>query len=401
MRKLIVIVLVVAAAVGGYFFFGRSSGNAAQATPGAGGRGGAFAAAPMTVSLEKVSRARVTEHIQVVGNLIGAATVQVVPKFSGRLQSVDVKLGDRVRRGQTVAQIEASEILQQVKQAEASFEVAQATIRQRDADLKLSETTVDRSRNLFGRQLLPRQTLDDAEARYQSSIAQLDLARAQFEQAKARLEELRINLANTRITSPVDGFVGKRHLDQGSFVGQNSPVVDVVDIHIVRLVANLVEKDLRRITIGTATEVEVDAYPGEMFAGRVARLAPVLDPATRTAEVEVEIGNADFRLKPGMYSRVKLVMGERLNALVIPRNALVDADGKQGVFIVDQALKARFKPVTVGLQDENRVEILSGIDEGQPVVTTGSSALRDGATVTLPGQGGGGRPVGGQGGPRS
>jgi RND family efflux transporter MFP subunit len=411
MRKLLIVALVVGAAAGGYFYFFRSGGDTAQASPNAaggsggmggfggfGGRGG-FSSGPMTVELAKVTRADMSEYIQVVGNLIGAATVQVVPKFSGRLQSVDVRLGDRVGKGQTIAQIEDREIREQVKQAEASFEVARATVRQREADLELARISVERSRSLFSRQLLPRQTLDDAEARYQSATAQIDLARAQFEQAKSRLDELRINLSNTRIASPVDGFVGRRSLDPGAFVGQNTPVVDVVDIHLVRLVTNLVEKDLRRVVAGTTTEVEVDAYPGEQFTGRVARLAPVLDPATRTAEVEIEVANPDFRLKPGMYSRVRLLVGTRDNALVIPRNALVDVGSEPGVFTVDAEMTARFNPVKVGLQDASRVEIMAGLNEGQSVVTTGATALRDGVTVLLPGSAAG-PPAGGAGGAR-
>ena len=131
---------------------------------------------------------------------------------------------------------------------------------------------------------------------------------AQFEQAKARLEELKITLDNTIITSPVDGFVSKRFSDPGAFVGPNSPVVAVVDIRTVRMVANLVEKDMKRVPVGTQAAVEVDAFPGEKFAGRVSRVAPVFDPATRTAEMEIEIPNSSYRLKPGMYSRVSLTV---------------------------------------------------------------------------------------------
>ena len=121
-----------------------------------------------------------------------------------------MRLGDRVSRGQTLAKVEDREILEQVKQAQASFEVAAATIRQREADLKLAQTNLDRSRSLFERQLIPKQTYDDTDARYQAAAAQLDLAKAQYSQAQARLDELKINLANTTITSPVSGFVGKR-----------------------------------------------------------------------------------------------------------------------------------------------------------------------------------------------
>ncbi len=138
----------------------------------------------MTVDLATVKRADVSLQIQVVGNLIGAATVAATPKVSGRLESVAVRLGDRVARGQQLAKIEDRELLEQIKQAEASYAVAQATIRQREADLRLAETNLDRTRNLYERQLIPRQTYDDTEARYQAAEAQVDLAQAQMLSAR-------------------------------------------------------------------------------------------------------------------------------------------------------------------------------------------------------------------------
>jgi RND family efflux transporter MFP subunit len=339
----------------------------------------------MTVEIASTRRETVSEQVTVVGNLIGAATVEVVPKVSGRLQSISVRLGDSVRKGQTIAKVEDQEVREQVRQAEASFEVSRATVRQREADLKFAETNLDRSRSLFERQLLPRQTLDDAEARYQASVAQLDLARAQFQQAQARLEELRITLANTTVPSPVDGFVAKRNLDPGAYASQNAPVVSVVDISTVRLVANLVERDLKRVQVGTAAAVEVDAFPGETFSGRISRIAPVFDPATRTAEMEIEVPNRSGRLKPGMYARVVLTVDTRQNALVVPRNAVVDVEGKRGVF-VPQENRAQFRQVQTGLQDETRVEITGGLSEGSRVITTGALALRDGDPIQLPTQ---------------
>ena len=123
-----------------------------------------------------------------------------------------------------------------------------ATIRQREADLQLAQTNLDRSQNLFERQLIPKQTFDDTDARYQAAVAQLDLAKAQFAQAQARLDELKINLSNTIIASPVSGSSASASLDPGAWVTPNSPFISVVDIGVVRLVANIVEKDIRRIT---------------------------------------------------------------------------------------------------------------------------------------------------------
>jgi RND family efflux transporter MFP subunit len=375
----------------------QERGGQGDGRGGFGGFGGGGFRAPMTVALTRPTRATVAQQLVVVGNLIGDTTVAVAPKTAGRLEAVYVRLGDRVQPGQRIAKIEDQEALEQVRQAEAAFEVAHATIRQREADLQLAQTNVERARNLFGRQLLPRQTLDDNEARYQAAIAQLDLARAQNTQSQARLEELRINLANTLIVSPLDGFVARRAADPGAFVSQNAPVVDVVDINRVRLVANVVEKDLSQVQTGEMARVEVDAYPGEIFFGRIARVAPVLDPATRTAPIEVEIPNAGFRLKPGMYARISITTVSRTNALVVPANAVVDVSGKRGVFLANDDNRVSFRPVEVGIEEPTQIEILNGLTEADSVVTTGAAGLTDGAQVVIATEQSGGEAGRGQG----
>lgn len=418
MKRAIVVLIIIAAigaGAGAYYMRRNGADTQANSSPPArgGGRerpqgGGGFGGfggprLPMTVELAPVRRADMSEEITVVGNLIGAATIEAVPKISGRLESVSVRLGDRVSRGQALAKVEDQEILEQVKQAEASFDVSAATIRQREADLKFAETSLERTRNLFERELVPKQTLEDAEARSQAAMAQVDLARAQHAQAQARLGELKINLSSTVIESPVGGFVGKRALDPGAWVTPSSSFISVVDIGVVRLIANVVEKDLRRILVGLRGEIDVDAYPSEKFSGRVARISPVLDPATRTAQIEVEIENPQFRLKPGMYAKVHFTVDERPNTLVVPANALVDVRGSSGVFLPGEGDLAKFQPIKVGLMDQENVEVTSGLSEGDRVVTTGAAALREGDRILLPGPAPGGaaaeRGGGGRGGP--
>jgi RND family efflux transporter MFP subunit len=394
MKKIVIVaIIVIAGLVGVAFYAGMFSGEpAAQAAgqpggeggrggdPGGGGFGGrggfagrGQARPPMTVELATVTRTSINAELTVVGNLIGEATVSVAPRAAGRLQDVTVKMGDRVSRGQRIAKIEDFELQEQVKQQEAAQQVSQATIRQREADLALAKTNVERSRSLFERQLLPKQTLDDNEARYQSALAALDLARAQNAQSKARLDELQINLANTIITSPVNGFVSRRAVDPGAFVSQNAPIVDVVDITSVRLVANVVERDLKELQAGDTTKVEVDAYPGETFTGRIARVS-----------IEIQILNRDYRLKPGMYARVSIMTDTRKDALVVPSAAIADLGGRRGVFQVlnDSAV---FRTVQVGSELPDMVEILGGIEEGEQVITTGARALRDGDRVIIAG----------------
>jgi RND family efflux transporter MFP subunit len=409
MKRSTIVVGVLAAVVGGGLYYVNRGDDAQAGTAGtAGGRqggnrggggfgGGGFGGGgfqqgqrqPMTVETASVKRADMSTEVTVVGNLIGRATVEAGPKVAGRLESVSVQLGDRVSRGQVIGKVDDRELQEQVKQARASFDVSAATIRQREADLRLALTNLDRSRSLYERELIPKQTFDDTDSRHQAAQAQLDLARAQFAQTTARLDELKINLSNTIITSPVSGFVAKRVLDPGGWVTPNAAFVSVVDIGVVRLVANIVEKDIRRITQDLPASVEVDAYPGEKFNGRVAHIAPVLDPATRTGQIEVEIDNSNFRLKPGMYAKVAFTVDKKENTLVIPTAALVDLGGNRGVFMAtpdELGQVANFKKIDVGIVNQSLAEVTAGLSEGEQIVTTGAAALREGDRILFPGE---------------
>jgi RND family efflux transporter MFP subunit len=411
MKKLVVVGILVLGAAGTYYYSTRT-GSAAE-TPAAGaaaaggargggmGRGGSGRPA-LTVDTAAATRGEVIEYITVVGNLVGQSTVDIVPRVAGRIDSLTAKLGDRVTRGQQVAKIEDRELRQQVIQAEQSLEVNRATVKQRESDLQLRRTTLARQRELLEKGLQTRQVVEDAEAGFNSALAAVDLAKAQLAQTEARIDELKITLSNTTIVSPVDGFVGRRNLDQGAFAGANTVILQVVDIGTVRMISNLVEKDFKRITQGVQALVEVDAFPGEQFAGVVSRVAPVFDAATRTASMEIEVPNPGYRLKPGMYARVRLTAQRKADALTVPRNAVVDSEGRRGVFLPD-GQTAKFQPVQTGLQDNNNVEILEGLTEGQRVITTGALALREGDRITpmnMPGGGAPGREGGGRSGGR-
>lgn len=412
MKKFVVLVVLALGAAAGYYYMRPTEAQGVGGSPGAaapGGRGRGGSGRPsLTVDTALVSRHEVIEYITVVGNLIGQATVDVVPRVAGRIDSLTAKLGDRVTRGQLIAKIEDRELQQQVKQIEQNVLVNRATVTQRESDLQLRKTTLTRQQELLSRGLATRQTVEDAEAAHNSAVAAVELAVAQLGQTQARLDELKITLSNTNIVSPVDGFVGKRNLDQGAFAGANTAILSVVDIATVRLVSNLVEKDFKRVTAGVVALIEVDAFPGEQFTGTVSRVAPVFDAATRTAPMEIEVPNPGFRLKPGMFARVKLTVDRRADALTVPRNAVVDSEGTRGVFLID-GQSAKFQAVTTGLQDSDRIEILEGLAEGTRVITTGALALRDGDRIlpmNVPGgegrqgrgqPGGGGGPEGRQG----
>jgi len=338
---------------------------------------------PMTVELAPASRQVMVDTTSVVGNLIGQATIDVVPRVAGRIEAITVRLGDRVAKGQQIAKIEDREIKEQITRFERTLDVNKANVANRESDQKGAEAVLARQKRGLDGGITPRQIYEDAEIRYNTTVSQLAAARAQVGATQSSIDELRITLSNTTVVSPVDGFVSRRLLDQGAFAGANTVILSVVEISTVRLVANLVEKDIRRVQPGVLAEVEVDAFQGETFKGEVSRVAPVFDPATRTAAMEIEVPNPGFRLKPGMYARVKLTVERKLNALSIPRNSVVDLEGKRGVFLVPDGQTARFNEIETGLQDGDRIEVLSGLKDGQRVVTFGALALRDGDRVTL------------------
>lgn len=403
MNKILVGVVVAAVLGGGVWYFRSGSAGAAAPTGAtAGGPGGAPGAAggrgggrgPMTVETGAVARAEVIDYITVVGNLIGEATVDVVPRVAGRLEVIPVSLGDRVTRGQTVAKMEDRAIREQVNQVRANLQVNDATLAARENDQTVAKNALDRARTSFERGLLSQAGLEDAEARYASAVSQVTVAKAQLVSTQARLDELNVTLTDTNVISPVDGFVGRRVLDPGAFAGANTVILSVVDIGTVRMVANLVEKDFRRVQSGAQALVEVDAFPGEQFSGQVRRVAPVFDPATRTATMEIEVPNPGFRLKPGMYARVRLTAERRADALTVARAAIVDLQGRRGVYIVENDV-ATFREVQTGISDTERIEITGGVTEGTRVVTTGALAIRDGERIAVagaqPARGGRGR----------
>ena len=413
MRKVLLILAIAAVGSGGAWYY-RSLSSDAEAAPAAGvgagaraggsggstGRAGAGAGrSMMTVELAPVTRQEVVDYITVVGNLVGEATVDIVPRVAGRIESIPVKLGDRVAKGQLITKIEDREIREQINQAQATLDVNKANVAQRENEVQLQQIALDRAKTSFEKGLTSRQTLEDAEARYNAAISQLNVAKAQQSQTQFRIDELKITMSNTSVVAPNAGFVSRRMLDAGAFANANTVLLTIVDIDSVRLVANLVEKGFKKVVPGVEAKVQVDTFPGEDFNGRVSRVAPVFDPATRTAQMEIEVPNPGFRLKPGMYARVRLTLERRPNALTVPRNAVVDLEGKRGVFLVNEGV-AKFIEVGTGLTDGERMEILSGIDENQRVITTGALALRDGDRVALPagaGKGGRGNRTGGAG----
>ncbi|MDH3446169.1 MAG: efflux RND transporter periplasmic adaptor subunit, partial [Deltaproteobacteria bacterium] len=286
------------------------------------------------VELGEVRRGTVNENIGAVGSLTASRYVSLAPKISGRVERVLVHVGDRVKVGQLIAQLDPRELEEQFKEAEASLKVSEATLKGKQAELQDLKRKLERAKRLYEKKFIARQELDTLDSEMVAAAAQVELTRAQIVQMKARLANAKLQLSETRLTAPFSAYVEKRLVDPGAMVNAGTPIASLVDIDRVKVVIPIVETDYPRITVGQDAAVTLDAYPSRGFKGKVLRVTPVLSQETRTGEVEIEVDNSSGRLKPGMFARVEIAVNQRRDALLVPEGSLVKTPFGHGVFRV-------------------------------------------------------------------
>jgi membrane fusion protein, multidrug efflux system len=350
-----------------------------QAEEVAGAGPGAMRRPAVLVETVRAENYRFEETINLMGELRPQARVEIGPKISGRLLQVLAEQGDPVRQGQLLAVIDDQELQQQLGRARAAIAVSDANLKQEEVNLENTRAQLARFEQLYEAQLVPLQNLEDLRTRVRSAEAQLEVIQAQIAQGRAGVRELEIQLEQTRLVSPLSGFVGERYLDPGALVSPNSPVLSVLDLSRMKTVVAAPEQYLRSLRPGLAGRVSVDAFPAEQFQGTIARIAPALDPNTRTAEVEIVIPNTQARLRAGMFARVSVIIGAQ-EALSIPRHSLVTRNERVGVFLLDDDT-ARFVDVQVGGSQEGRVRVINGIEAGQELVGQGAQLLNEGDAI--------------------
>lgn len=335
-----------------------------------------------TVQTDVVSRGSIGEKISLTGALKAKDQVDVTPKLTGRVVQISIDTGHAVRQGALIAVIEADEIAQQVERSKASISVAQATVAQREAELKQAQAELDRNKRLLSAGLLSSQQFDEIQTRHTVAQSQLELARAQRQQSEAELRELKIRLEQTRIYSPMTGYVARRHVDVGALVNPSTPVATVVNINTMVILANAAERDISRIKQGSTAIVTFDGLPGQQYEGRVMRISPLLDPQTRNGAVEIEIQNRGGALKGEMFARAELDLGTARETTLVPRDALVYRGEQPGVYLIEQET-ARFRAVETGLTQGDKVEVISGLKEGEVVITGGVNVIKEGDRVKV------------------
>ena len=283
-----------------------------------------------------------------------SATVQafavnnIAPQSGGRIQKINVEVGDFVGKGQVLAEMDR-------------VQLDQAKLR-----LSNAETELGRLKQLYE----------------QGGLAQSDYEAAElnFQVSKSTYDNL---LENTILRSPISGVVSARNYDRGDMYGMAAPIFTVQQITPVKILVGISEGDYTKVKKGDNVTLTVDALPGKTFSGTIKRIYPTIDPMTHTVNIEVNVPNQNRELRPGMYAKVNVTFGHS-SSIVVPDAAVVrlQGSGQRNVFVVENGIAVQ-REVTLGRHFDSQYEILSGLEVGEQVVVKGGSALRNGAAVEV------------------
>ena len=358
------------------------------------------------VATTVVVKNSVRRSVDVVGTLTAVDQVTISSEAEGTVRAILADLGDRVKAGQVLIQLdnEKQQYTYQQQQAALARTLAQygapdpqhlpeiektPDVQKAKADLVQANQALARANELFSRTLISQQAHDDAQTAVQSKQASYDSAlqsarnlRASIQASEATMKLAGRQLRDTEIRAAFDGYVEKRLVNLGELVKAQMPVMAIVRLDPLKVTAELPEKMAPWISDGRPVELHVDAYRDRTFTGKVTRISPVVNPATRAFPFEAIVPNSDAALKPGTFTRVHVESGKVDDVLTLPYAALQYRYGVNRVFVV-KGDRLAVRELQVGERLGDRIEIASGVKEGEQVAVTDVDTLADGALVAV------------------
>jgi RND family efflux transporter MFP subunit len=354
-------------------------------------------------AVAKVQRGPMDSTLTIAGEFKPFQDVDVHAKVAGYIQKIYVDVGDHVKQGQTLAILEVPELAAQLTGADAALRRAKEEIRREQSDVQRAESAHAAAHSMYMRLkqaseqqkgLVAQQEVDDAQAKDLETEAQVSSARAALSAAEQQVEMSAANQKQysamsgyTRIVAPFTGVVTMRYADTGSLVAagtssstQASPVVRIAEVSKLRLVLPIPESQAAQIHLGDPVKVNVQALNKD-FTGKVSRFADSLDMQTRTMQTEIDFENGDGKLIPGMYTETRLMLEERSNALSVPLEAVTQSGNTASVLALTGEDTVQERNVILGIQGKSRVEVVSGLSEGDRVVIGNRSQFREGEKV--------------------
>ncbi len=282
------------------------------------------------------------------------AEADVVAKVAGEVRYLNVEEGDVVREGQVLAQLDGDRLRLELSQSEAN--------------LRKLQRDFERNKDLREKGLL-------SEGDFEKIQFEMEALEAQFNLAKLELDY-------TYIRAPIDGVVSERMVKLGNTIEEGDALFRVTSLDPLVAYLFVPEREYRSIKSGQPVGIEIDALPGERIIASVTRVSPIVDPDTGTFKISIEISDQAQRVKPGMFGRIAIVYDQRSNALKIPRTALIEDASGTSVFIVEDEFAKR-RRVETGYSDRGMVEILTGLEDGDEIITIGQVGLKEDSKVTV------------------
>lgn len=353
------------------------------------------------VEVLTVQREAGTSDLELPGSIQAITEAPVLARADGYVRTRMVDIGDRVRAGQPLAEIEAPELDQQVRQAEANLEQAKAALEQARANHEqgrsneeLAHVTADRWKNLTARGAVSRQENDQYQAQYQAQVANLDALTKAVAAAQSNIGAAEANLARLQdmqsyrvVKAPFDGLITQRNVDVGALVNSGSTLLfRIAQTGTLRTYVDVPQANENSVRLGQPAYLTVPNLPGRRFAGSVTRTANSLDPSSRTMLVEVQVPNTGGTLLPGMYARVDLsnraaAASNTTEPLLIPGDSLIiRANGTQ-VALVDGRHTVRLQKVEIGRDYGDKLEVLNGLSAGATIIANPGDSAQEGALV--------------------
>jgi RND family efflux transporter MFP subunit len=308
-------------------------------------------------------------------------------KVTGYVESVPVDIGDKVKKGQALAVIAAPELKEQRNAIKAEEHELETGVQAAEASLAAVQSETSRIQDLVKTGSVTNKAGDEARNRLVAAQAEVAAAKARLGTATARLAEIEAMIAYATITAPFDGVVTFRSLDPGDLVyaatsGGSEILLRVAQVDKLRVVTHIPERDAVWLDVGDPVQLEFDALPGKVFSGTIARKSGSLNGSTQRMQAEIDLDNSKGQLLPGLFGRATIGLEKHPGALVLPAGAVRFGQGPSHVYVVSGGT-VKHQPVTIGLDQGEWVEILSGLSGGEQIVNGMVGRLADGATVSV------------------
>lgn len=312
--------------------------------------------APVPVRVEAVTRGDIETFLSTTTTLVAEESVQVLSKGTGEVTSIRRDVGDDVRAGTLLASLETEEYELQKRKAELNL---------RQLDEKL-----ERTQALFDEKMASAETYQDIKFQRDNAALEVEIAE--------------LNLRNQRILAPISGVITERLINRGDFVSVNSPTFTIVDLDSIVAKVFVPERSALQLSVGQPVNLITDSIPDETFRGTITFRSPIVDSSTGTMEVKITLNEWDQRLVPGMFMRANIITDTRDDVIVVPKKAVI-YDGDDRFVFLAAGEEAEKRAVTLGIEDNTRVEVTEGLEVGDQLVVIGQRGLRDGNPIEIAG----------------